>query len=120
MAVLQTHLKPAPQWVMLGLGILTVLPFFIKAKKLSTVLFAFLLGILLYSNLFVMFDTVCSFLGHHEPLGIAATIFALTATPITLFLYFKMYPREQVLEKACTIVFLVLTLTIYFVYELFK
>jgi hypothetical protein len=119
MTVLQTQLKPAPQWGMLGLGILTVLLFFIKAKKLSTVLFAFLLGILLYSNLFVMFDTVCSLLGQHEPLGIAATIFALTATPIMLLLYFKIYPREQVLEKACTIAFLVLTLTVYFAYELF-
>lgn len=108
----QTHLKSDPQVYLLGFTFLTLLSY-LFFKETATILFAVLFGVILYTNFFTAF----AFLSR-DHLGITSMVYASLLTMITLFLYFKYYPRQQFSEKLFTIAFMVISVIVFVIYEI--
>jgi hypothetical protein len=113
MAYNQAHLKLDPQVYLIGFTFLTLIFAYTKLWETAMVLFTILLGVILFTNYFRVF----AFLSR-DHLGIASMIYASLLTVVTLFLYFKYYPRQRVLEKLFTWAFLVLSIIIFVIYEI--
>jgi hypothetical protein len=113
MAYRQARLKLDPQLFLLGLALLTFLFAYTKLWETAMVLFTILFGVILYTNYFYVFAHLS-----HDHLGIHSMIYASLLTVVTLFLYFKYYPRQRVLEKLFTWAFLVLSIIIFVIYEI--
>lgn len=113
MAYTQMHLKKDPQYYLLLLGTLTALFTLINWKEITTILFILMLGVVLFVNYFMILVRL-----FNDHLGIHSMIYGSSFTIITLFLYLKYYPRQKFFEKVFVLAFFILSLLIFFFYEI--
>lgn len=129
--MMQTHLKEKPQLGMMFLGAFTLVAFILKTKTVSTGLFYLLIGMLLFVNYFMITDWIIHFVNpnrnwvvvngiKHPTMDFSwiwGVIAGLILSPVTIVLYHKNNRRNQFIEIATTVLFLMVTISIYFRYE---
>ena len=130
---IQTELKNTPQVFMLLFGLFTLGSFFAKQPFKTSIPFYFLLGKLIYINIFQLTNLIVNSINpedgwivdnNGERYRVMQTnwIWGILAgfilSPLTIVLYHKTITRNKVLEFSLTTIYIILTTIIYIKHEL--
>ena len=130
---IQTELKNTPQVFMLLFGLFTLSSFFAKQPFKTSIPFYFLLGKLIYINIFQLtnlivnsinpengwiVDNNCERYRVMQTNWIWGILAGFILSPLTIVLYHKKITRNKVLEISLTTIYIILTAIIYIKHEL--
>ncbi len=126
----QIGLKENPQRIMIGFGMITLILKFFKQEKVSTILFSFLIGVLLCVVIFIGIEFFVHKLnpnaGWVEVDGkkrrvmdmnwVWGILGGIIISPIITIKYYKSVNKNKILELIFLILFIIVTTIIYFFY----